>query len=595
MSLGSDWLFSLKNRKTISGNENMLTKLSIENFKRFSKTEIELGNPVVFIGPNNSGKTTALQALALWEVGVRKWHEKHGATGTPKKPGVTLNRKDLLSLPVPIANLLWNDLHTVNVDRSSGKPNTDKIFIRINVSGSDRDRQWTFGMEFYYANPESFYCRPIRFDGQDKQEMLANLLSASDVQVAFLPPMSGLATNETKLEEGAINVQIGQGRTAEVLRNLCYSVYENNSSGWERLKTHVERLFRVKIDAPEYLPDRGEITMSYREGAVKLDLCASGRGLQQTLLIIAYMYARPNTVLLFDEPDAHLEILRQREIYQLLCDIGEQTDSQVIAASHSEVLLNEAAERGLVIAFVGEPHRIDGQGSQVLKSLREFGYDQYFLAEQTKCVLYLEGSTDLAILREFAKVLGHKRGQESLARPFVHYVGNQPSVAAKHFYALKEAVPELEGIAIFDRLDPGASAPEGFTVLTWNRREIENYVCTHDTLMNYANGLGRIQSAGPLFDDVESTKHVQAMQEAIDEIEDALNRLGNSSPWDEDTKVSDDFLIPLFRTFFEKLAIPNQMPKRNFNELARYVPKDQIDAEIVEKLDAISSIIITPC
>ena len=38
----------------------MLTKLIIRNFKRFESAEIELGNPVVLIGPNNSGKTTAL-------------------------------------------------------------------------------------------------------------------------------------------------------------------------------------------------------------------------------------------------------------------------------------------------------------------------------------------------------------------------------------------------------------------------------------------------------------------------------------------------------------------------------------------------------
>ncbi|MFH1481479.1 MAG: AAA family ATPase, partial [Pseudomonadota bacterium] len=50
----------------------MLTKLTVRNFKRFGSVEIELGNPVVFIGPNNSGKTTALQALAFWDVGLKR-------------------------------------------------------------------------------------------------------------------------------------------------------------------------------------------------------------------------------------------------------------------------------------------------------------------------------------------------------------------------------------------------------------------------------------------------------------------------------------------------------------------------------------------
>ncbi len=50
----------------------MLTKLICRNFKRFGEIKVELGNPVVFIGPNNSGKTTALQALSLWEIGLKR-------------------------------------------------------------------------------------------------------------------------------------------------------------------------------------------------------------------------------------------------------------------------------------------------------------------------------------------------------------------------------------------------------------------------------------------------------------------------------------------------------------------------------------------
>jgi AAA15 family ATPase/GTPase len=54
----------------------MLTKIKIRNFKRFGNVEVDLGNPVVFIGPNNSGKTSALQALALWQVGLSRWNER---------------------------------------------------------------------------------------------------------------------------------------------------------------------------------------------------------------------------------------------------------------------------------------------------------------------------------------------------------------------------------------------------------------------------------------------------------------------------------------------------------------------------------------
>ena len=54
----------------------MLTKLTVRNFKRFGEIEVELGNSVVFVGPNNSGKTSAMQALALWDIGIKRWNQK---------------------------------------------------------------------------------------------------------------------------------------------------------------------------------------------------------------------------------------------------------------------------------------------------------------------------------------------------------------------------------------------------------------------------------------------------------------------------------------------------------------------------------------
>jgi predicted ATP-dependent endonuclease of OLD family len=43
----------------------MLTLLQIRNFKTLEEADIPLGQNVVLIGPNNSGKTSALQALSL--------------------------------------------------------------------------------------------------------------------------------------------------------------------------------------------------------------------------------------------------------------------------------------------------------------------------------------------------------------------------------------------------------------------------------------------------------------------------------------------------------------------------------------------------
>jgi energy-coupling factor transporter ATP-binding protein EcfA2 len=569
----------------------MLTKVIARNFKRFNDVGIELGNPVVFIGPNNSGKTTALQALALWDIGLKRWNEKRkGKTSPEKRPGVTINRRDLIALPVPDAKLLWRELSVRDVKKISGKNQTRNIRIDIIVEGMTEDTAWECGLEFDYANEESFYCRPLRLSDDKNPARMPIPDHVSNIQLAFLPPMSGLAANEDRLDPGAINVRIGEGRTAEVLRNLCHRIYQNQKDQWKKLIEQIAFLFGAELNEPNYVTERGEIVMNYKERGAQLDLSSSGRGLQQTLLLLAYMYAHPESVLLLDEPDAHLEILRQRQIYQLLSDVAQSNGNQIIAASHSEVLLNEAAERDVVVAFVGKPHRINDRGGQLIKSLRDIGFEHYYMAEQTGWVLYLEGSTDLAILRALAEKLEHQEAIDILQRPFVHYVSNQISDVKRHFFGLREAVPGIKGIAIFDRLEQGLHDDVGAEVYMWEKKEIENYLCYQEVLLAYARASGKDSSPGPLFEAASANKRQQIMQETIDEMTTALETLGKGSPWDKDTKVSDEFLIPLFRKFFKKLKLYNVMDKKNFHELARFVPKEKIDAEVIKKLNKIVAV-----
>jgi len=556
----------------------MLTKVQIRNFKLFDSVELELGDRVVLIGPNNSGKTTALQAFALWDIGLKRWLEKRGSGEVPgKRPGVTINRRDLIAVPIPAANLLWRDLHVRSGRRENGKTRTENVLIEVVIEGID----WSCGLEFDYANEESFYCRPLRTGDGDRMPVPEK---AAEVRIAYLPPMSGLAANETRLDRGAINVRLGEGRTAEVLRNLCFHVLEGEDGDhkWAEIAARIETLFGSRLNQPQYIAERGEITMSYRtRGGVSLDLSASGRGQQQVLLLLAHMTANPGAVLLLDEPDAHLEILRQRQIYRLLSETAEETGSQIIAASHSEIVLNEAADRDLLIAFVGKPHRVDDRGSQATKSLKEIGFEHYLQAEEKGWVLYLEGSTDLAILSALARCLEHPAALY-LDDPYVHYVANQPRKAQEHFYGVREAKPDLVGVAIYDRLEQTLPSDPNLHQCMWRRREMENYLCQRSVLLDFAAAEGR-RHLGELL--VEPWK--ECMEESIGEIEQALDTLGEPSPWGPDIKASDGFLDRVFKRFYEKLELPNLMRKTDYHRLAAFVPAGAIDSEVVEKLDAI--------
>ena len=79
----------------------LLHYLEIRNFKNFGELQrIELDHPAVLIGPNNCGKTTAIQAIALWSQAVRTWFAAKGSSTPKKRTATSLNRLNILSVPV---------------------------------------------------------------------------------------------------------------------------------------------------------------------------------------------------------------------------------------------------------------------------------------------------------------------------------------------------------------------------------------------------------------------------------------------------------------------------------------------------------------
>jgi len=541
----------------------MITKIIIKKFKKLD-AELELDSSVVFVGPNNSGKTSALQAIYFWAFGLKKWYEQKGtASNAQKRTGAVINRKDIYNIPVPSLKQIWKDIQV--------RKSNNNIKIEIIVEGIINNTKWKVGLEFDYANQETCYVKPV----ETKKEIIDLALKE---QVVLLPPMSGLTAEEYKLEPGTINIYLGQGKTADVIRNLCWYVYSNKRNKWDEIVHKIDEMFAVKLNDPEFSPDSGKIIVTYKEKNNEYDIINCGRGVQQVLLILTYINFNPRSIVLIDEPDAHLEILRQKQIFNLLQDILTRENSQLIIATHSEALLNEAIQKSKIIAFIGKPHIVNST-SQVSKSLTKIGIDQYLLAEQKGWVMYLEGATDLSLLRSFAKLLKHPV-YKYLEAPFVNYIGNVPKLANDHFYGLKEAYKDLKGIALFDNIDKQLRQDSDLLELMWKRREIENYIPLPETLQRFFEKQIDIFS----FNDLDIIDKI-----ILDEVPPAALNDKTHDFWVK-TKISDDFLDKVLKKFAERKNIPIPISKKDYYILLDYAKSNEIDKEVKEKLDLIYQI-----
>ncbi len=124
------------------------------------------------------------------------------------------------------------------------------------------------------------------------------------------------------------------------------------------------------------------------------------------LLVFAYLYSHPDSVVMFDEPDAHMEILRQKQVYVLLREIARSKGSQVILATHSEALIHEAVDKNLTV-LLGSSANNMSEKKDIRDALKHYGTAHYVSARQYGHVLYVEGSTDIDNLRALADLLGH--------------------------------------------------------------------------------------------------------------------------------------------------------------------------------------------
>jgi ABC-type cobalamin/Fe3+-siderophores transport system ATPase subunit len=576
--------------------------LEISNFKSYgSSGRIPLEHPSVLIGPNNCGKTTALQAIALWSISVRTWQLESKDSKAKQRTGKPLNRLTILSVPVPKTRHFWKNL------KVSGKKFHLYISVGIEIDGNVEPVTMVFR---HHPSDELIYAEPDTASASNPQA----IARAAQLDVALLYPMSGISADEPLITRNRIDYHMGRGSTAEVLRNLCLVVHQANPTDWEEITVLMRRLFQVSLTTPKE-NEGGSLDLFYEQSGADrpLDLSLAGRGFQQMLLILAHLYSHKGSVLLIDEPDAHLEILRQQQIYALLSSIADRNRCQVLMATHSEVVMQEALDRHLTLILGGHAEDLASKPA-IRESLKRFGAAHYVRARETGHVLYLEGGTDLAMLRALADRLNHPV-RDLIADGShlnVYYLqdnrpdpGQSPDElldavegafgqnARDHFFALRRILPDLQGLEIIDNDNRGLQDSEagGFTRLPWKRYELENYVVTPQLLMDWAQPDGMDLFADQrkrILDDLLLEKIFDGNAADFENYSSA-NPSTQSTIWRAQTQTQKLSLVAeeFFRRVGEATGTPIPLRKRDLYRLIERQEPASIDPEVTLKLDAI--------
>jgi len=569
----------------------VISRVRVVRFKRFADHSFDLtGGPVLLAGPNNSGKTTLLHAISAWNLALRQWLIERGESAGKKKR-ISLVLDEFTALPLREMNLLWLNRHTARKLPERKTPGPAPIYIEVEMSRGKLVSE-TLTIEFLYQSEKQVYVRPVR--SPDNPEPIDDLPEfARKINVVHVPAFSGIGTQEPKHASGIQNKLVGEGKPGEIVRNLLLEIWEMskgsaNTPPWQELSADVERLFQCELLPPEFSEARPYIVCEYRprpnpadraSRPPKLDIANAGSGFHQVLMLLSFFYARPASILLLDEPDAHLHFILQREIFDLLRSVAQRRNCQLIIATHAEVLL-QSAEPDQVISFVGQaPRRLvrPDEKQRLQDALRKLSSLDLIQADHVQAVLYVEDESDHKILREWAHVLGHK-AKGFLDFPYLVPLRGKGSLdeAKSHFQCLRLAQPRIRGLCILDRDAQDIrqpSMPAGLHLEQWGRYEIENYLIIPDLLKRWAT-----DPLHPLLSDANNidAEFAANFPPGLDFLQDV--------PTLRDLKGS-DFLVGLL----QKTQFP--LEKRDLYMLAEKMLPDEFHPAIQAMLDKIADIL----
>ena len=433
----------------------MIRKVEIRNFKVFGEQVFELPRHLVVVGPNNCGKTSLLQAIATWSEIANHWFETNPdfariEDGNYPVADLNLLRFDAVSLPdFPH---LW-----------SNKVVTDPICIWLEAE------DWRVGFEIVHSATQLASVRPAK----DVREADLERCKEHRPTVVHVPPVSRLPVTEGPYTEDGVRARLRRGRISEVLRNVLV-VVSRDKSKWERLQDLVGEFFGYELLAPSAGADVIALYRHHPDGEA-YDLSAAASGFLQVLASYAALLFDEASVILIDEPDAHLHLLLQETTYRKLLSFAVGTGSQLVVATHSEVIIRKTELEHLRLLWRGfHKFPMDRRVGNVLRLPNEI----LMLAETEPGILYVEDESDLNDLREWAQVTGHPLFS-FLDKPFWDATapGRGRDFAARAFGALRRMAPEIKGVELRDgdRNEPKKS-PAGLRRLRWRQMEIENYL-----------------------------------------------------------------------------------------------------------------------
>ena len=444
-----------------------LAKFRIQNFKLLEDLEITFNKDLnILTGTNNSGKTTILEAIALWhecfekliylsKKGFQDKYNQGDYIFTPNNNRY-FNFEDIQSLKLPNIEDLFYNRNTKNkvILTATFIKESDSIDISFKISS-------TLGKYLIEPNDKN------SFDYKKFNRFFLSFPYPIDTYyaspVAFIEPKENFQTDPYILDIRRVR------RSSQVIRNRIYKHYHRADNSFSKFTDDLSFILfdhstKIKIDTISRIQTDKQVEITYTIGdrdSIPKDLSLLGSGTLQIIEILLNIYEQTTEkkdlkFILLDEPDSHIHRHVQKRLLTVLLKFTEE--NQIFITTHNESFIREAKLHHIF--------HIDGTSQKNIKSLystdltkveaaRFTGFYpsninpllttlgshnglDFINAIESDVIIFIEGKTDARVIHSLLQ----KKSIEKDHRKFMFWVLDGIS----HISKLKDYRPFFEQI-----------------------------------------------------------------------------------------------------------------------------------------------------
>lgn len=293
-----------------------LISTQVKRFKGIQNAAFDVDSINVFIGANNSGKSSIAQLLHFG-VSIFQAIDLAKRWGNNSSVALSLSPAQLLYSPCV-------DLYALGSGGKLLEASESAIELSLTLSNGEK-----IVLEIRRGRNGNIH---VNVENVPVAKTLSNLKIPFTI---YSPGLAGIARYETFISDGVLLRTIARGDANLVLRNILIRL-SGKSEEWSDFTSDLKQLFdRIEISV-EFAPETDEHIMVFADlGTGKIPIELAGTGVLQAVQILGYVHFFHPSVIILDEPDSHLHPNNQRLLCKLLQGVAEERATQVFLTTHS--------------------------------------------------------------------------------------------------------------------------------------------------------------------------------------------------------------------------------------------------------------------